>query len=87
MLLISATWSQQDYSPMKGTAGNVRNNGVKERLQAKTEKYKSCLQPSEWLPYGGVDGLDSNKQRKDHYQELQGGHLWFSQCKDDLSMN
>lgn len=56
MLLISATWSQQDYSPMKGTAGNVRNNGVKERLQAKTEKYKSCLQPSEWLPYGG--GMD-----------------------------
>lgn len=56
MLLISATWSQQDYSPMKGTAGNVRNNGVKERLQAKTEKHKSCLQPSEWLPYGG--GMD-----------------------------
>lgn len=56
MLLISATWSQQDYSPLKGTAANVRNSGVKEILQGKTGKCKSCLQPSEWLPYGG--GMD-----------------------------
>lgn len=36
-------------SAVRGTEGNVRNNGVKGRLWVKMGK---CLQPSEWLPYG-----------------------------------
>lgn len=85
MLLISATSSQQDYSPMKGTAGNERNSGVREPAgeDRETPELPSAIRTA---PTWKRDGLASNKQGKDPYWELQGGQLWFTQCKDDLPM-
>lgn len=86
MLLISATSSQQDYSPVKGTAGNVRNSGVRETAgeDRETQELPSAIPMA---PTWKRDGPASNKQGKDHYWELQGGQQWFTQCKGDLSMN